>query len=84
MMKRIAGLLMCVVLLAGIVPMSQDVAAEKKQSERKAVWCSYEDLDIEDKSQDGFEEAIETMFDHVVSWGKNTVVVHVRPFSDAM
>ena len=84
MMKRIAGLLMCVVLLAGIVPMSQDVAAEKKQSERKAVWCSYEDLDIEDKSQDGFEEAIETMFDRVVSWGMNTVVVHVRPFSDAM
>lgn len=53
-------------------------------TERKAVWCSFEDLDFNKKTEKAFTKNIKTMFQNVADMGMNTVVVHVRPFSDAM
>lgn len=60
---------------------------EKKAAattERKAVWFSYEDLDLKVKTEKNFTKQIQKMFDNVKSMGMNTVIVHVRPFSDAL
>ncbi len=57
---------------------------EAATTERKAVWCSYSDLDFKNKSKSKFTDSIENMFDNVKTMGMNTVIVHVRPFGDAM
>ncbi|QHQ62322.1 family 10 glycosylhydrolase [Anaerocolumna sedimenticola] len=55
--------------------------------EFRAVWISY--LEYMNYGKDGFteasfESAIDKMFDKVVDMNMNAVVVHVRPFGDAM
>ncbi len=55
--------------------------------EFRAVWISY--LEYMNYGKNGFTEssfksAIDTMFDNVVKMNMNAVVVHVRPFGDAM
>ena len=55
------------------------------QKEFRAVWIAYYDYnDIEEKDKESFTKAIGEMFDNVAAMGMNAVVVHVRPFSDAM
>jgi uncharacterized lipoprotein YddW (UPF0748 family) len=55
--------------------------------ELKAVWISY--LEFQAYGKNGYTEAnfkktIDTMFDNVVDLKMNAVIVHVRPFGDAM
>lgn len=57
------------------------------QLEFRAIWISY--LEYMNYGKDGFTEksfqsAIDTMFDNAVKLNMNAVVVHVRPFGDAM
>ena len=55
------------------------------QKEFRAVWIAYYDYnDIKEKDKDSFTKAIGEMFDNVVDMGMNAVMVHVRPFGDAM
>lgn len=52
----------------------------------KAVWINYYELSMKDKgggTKDSFTEKIKYMFSKVKALGLNTVIVHVRPFSDA-
>ena len=57
-------------------------------TERKAVWISYIDLGANEKqkkkTKKQFTSMITEMFQNVKDMGMNTVVVHVRPFSDAL
>lgn len=55
--------------------------------EFKAVWISYLEFLEYGKggfTKDSFEAVVDTMFDNVVDMNMNAVVVHVRPFGDAM
>lgn len=79
--------------------MVEDMAGNKTlqlisiETEFNAVWISY--LEFNDRLKDPatgivgftkerFEAMIDEMFDHVVELHMNAVVVHVRPFGDAM
>lgn len=53
--------------------------------ELRAVWVSY--LEYESKGYSSFEAfkaEIDAMFNHVAAMNMNAVIVHVRPFGDAM
>lgn len=54
------------------------------KGERRAVWFSYDDLDFKKKSKSYFKKQIDKRFRKVRNMKMNTVVVHVRPFSDAL
>lgn len=50
----------------------------------KAVWISYLEFKSTGYTKAEFTKQIQTMFDNVVTMGMNAVIVHVRPFGDAM
>lgn len=52
--------------------------------EFKAVWIAYLAFKSSGYTKQEFTKHIETMFDDVVDMNMNAVVVHVRPFGDAM
>lgn len=52
--------------------------------EFKAVWISYLEFGTAGYTKASFESKINTMFDNIVDMNMNAVVVHVRPFGDAM
>lgn len=53
--------------------------------EMRAVWISYLDYGtLKDKSKSDFTKNINTMYDKVLAANANTVIVHVRAFSDAV
>ena len=54
-----------------------------KDTEFRAVWISYYELDGRGKDADAFRQMIAQMFDKVKGTGLNTVVVHIRANSDA-
>lgn len=55
------------------------------EPEFRAVWIAYYDFDpSETPTEADFTEKINTMFDNCVEAGMNAVMVHVRPFGDAM
>ncbi|MGI5959549.1 MAG: glycoside hydrolase family 10 protein [Massiliimalia sp.] len=51
----------------------------------KGVWISYLEYSwaLKGKTQAEFEQTISAMFDQIVSWGLNTVIVQVRSHGDA-
>ncbi len=55
----------------------------QNDSEMRAVWFSYIDLDFSGKSDDEFRRKIDEMFARVKRLGMNTVVCQVRANSDA-
>ena len=64
---------------------TDDSTDTETQKEFRAVWIAYYDYkDITEKDKESFTKAIGEMFDNVVDMGMNAVVVHVRPFGDAM
>lgn len=53
--------------------------------EMRAVWISYLDFaTLKDKSKGEFTRNINAMYDKVLAQNANTVIVHVRAFSDAI
>lgn len=55
-----------------------------ESTEMKAMWISYLEYGTGAKTEAQFTQKLNTMFDNCVSYGMNTVIVQVRPFSDAM
>lgn len=54
-------------------------------NEMRAVWISYLDYgSLKDKSESDFTKNINEMYDTVLAQNANTVIVHVRAFSDAV
>ena len=61
------------------------ITVNDSEKEFRAVWVPYYDFDdSKGMSKAEFSEYIDEMFDNIVSYGMNTVIVHVRAFSDAM
>ena len=61
------------------------VTVNDSEKEFRAVWVPYYDFDdSKGLSKAEFSAYIDEMFDNIVSYGMNTVIVHVRAFSDAM
>ena len=52
--------------------------------EIRAMWISYLEYGTGAKTEEAFTTKMNTIFDNCVSYGMNTVIVQVRPFSDAM
>lgn len=55
------------------------------KNETRAIWFSYEDLSgaLQGSNKTAFRNKIESMFFNCADAGINTVIVHVRPFSDS-
>ena len=61
--------------------------ANTKNSELKGVWISYLEFSsagVNTMSKTEFHNYIDTMFNQCKSMGMNTVIVQIRPSSDAM
>lgn len=56
----------------------------KNTDEMRAVWISFLEYDANGYTENDFQKHIDEMFDKCVSLHMNTVIVHVRPFADAM
>lgn len=52
--------------------------------EMRAVWISFLEYDAKGYTHAEFQKHIDDMFDNCVMLHMNTVIVHVRPFADAM
>ena len=61
-----------------------EVPEKEKDKEFRAVWIAYLAFKTSGYTEQEFTAHIETMFDDVVAMNMNAVVVHVRPFGDAM
>ncbi len=57
---------------------------EASTDEFRAVWIAYLDFKTTGYTKKEFKTHIETMFNEVCAMNMNAVVVHVRPFGDAM
>ncbi len=61
------------------------VDVQEVDKEFRAVWIAYYDfVDSQGSSKSEFTKYVDEMFDNSKNLGMNAVVVHVRPFSDAM
>lgn len=66
---------------------SVDEANKKETSEMRGVWITYMELDMEneaDKSEKAFIKKFTEIAENSSKFGFNTLIVQVRPFSDAM
>lgn len=74
------------VLLMLSVLFTAGSGAYDAETEMKAVWISYLEFQnlLSGKNESDFTASAEQMLDQVKSLGLNTVILHVRPFADAM
>ncbi|MBB2182954.1 family 10 glycosylhydrolase [Lachnospiraceae bacterium MD1] len=94
LLQRALSVMLILFIFQSTIPMISIARANTSTNdELQAVWISY--LEFQDRLKDpktgklGFTEErfhamIDEMFDNVVSMNMNAVVVHVRPFADAM
>ena len=56
------------------------------EQEMRAVWLPFMSLQLteDERSREGFEKKISSVLDRCRDHGANTVIVHVRPFGDAV
>lgn len=54
--------------------------------DKKACWISFLDIEqlLQDKSESAFRAKVSAMYDNVIKYGMNTVIVHVRALGDSM
>lgn len=64
----------------------QTQASPLGDNEVRAVWFSYMDLKsmLDGKTQSQFQKSVSSAFANVSDYGLNTVIVHVRPYGDAL
>ena len=68
------------------IPYSAPVQTAENEPEMRAVWLPYMSLQLseDERSREGFEKKISYALDRCMSCGANTVIVHARPFGDAL
>ena len=84
-------------LLSGILLLSLLMAASANQlsvkaapainnANKKACWISFLDIEerLQDKTEKAFRTTVSAMYDNVLAYGMNTVIVHVRAMGDAL
>ncbi|MDE7324643.1 MAG: family 10 glycosylhydrolase [Lachnospiraceae bacterium] len=85
--KKTLAYLLAAVLLLTISPITGFRAkAAPNTADKKACWISFLDIEetLQDKSESEFSARLSTMYDNVIKYGMNTVIVHVRAMGDAM
>ncbi|MDE7476780.1 MAG: family 10 glycosylhydrolase [Lachnospiraceae bacterium] len=87
--KLLAYLLSCIMLFSLLIvsPVAEmNTNAAEKSSDKKACWISFLDIEeiLQDKTEKDFRTNVSAMYDNVVKYGMNTVIVHVRALGDAM
>lgn len=62
------------------------VTVEKPEEEIRGLWVTYMALDVEDETdkEAAFHDRIDSVIDDMTGAGLNTMIVQVRPFSDAL
>ncbi len=96
MMRQIIAVMLMICFITGIVAVpvyaeehfgngkATEIYTTSKTKELKAVWISYLEFKSTGYTKKEFQTQITKMFNNVVAQGMNAVVVHVRPFGDAM
>ncbi len=80
---KVIFILMCITLFIYFVFPTPLVNLSK--FEKRAVWLSYVDLEKLDYStKESFEKGFKEILDDVSYYNGNTLIVHVRPFGDAL
>lgn len=86
--KILACLLSATVLLSllMVLPAAGISAEAAENNDKKACWISFLDIEelLQDKTETEFRTKLSTMYDKVIEYGMNTVIVHVRAMGDAM
>ena len=87
--KILTCLLACIMLfsLLAISPVTEISAkAAPASNDKKACWISFLDIEVllQDKNEKDFRAKVSEMYDNVIKYGMNTVIVHVRALGDAM
>lgn len=87
--KILSYLLSCIMLfsLLAISPATQLSAnAASAINTKKACWISFLDIEVllQDKNEKDFRAKVSAMYDNVIKYNMNTVIVHVRALGDAM
>lgn len=79
----------CIILfsLTGVSSATEIHAkAAPANRDKKACWISFLDIEenLQDKNEKEFRAKVSAMYDNVVKYNMNTVIVHVRAMGDAM
>ncbi|MDE6983398.1 MAG: family 10 glycosylhydrolase, partial [Lachnospiraceae bacterium] len=93
--KKLLASLLAVVTLLTFAPAPElcakntpapQVVSTTASVQKKACWISFLDIEVllKDKSEKEFRTKVSAMYDNVVKYGMNTVIVHVRAMGDAM
>lgn len=73
------------IIIIGIIIAFFTQTQERIHFEKRAVWVSYLNMEaLKDKEESVFIDTFETMCDKAKDNKLNTIIVHVRPFMDAM
>ncbi len=77
-------LLFSALVLSPVTKMNTEAAPQN--TNKKACWISFLDMEVllQDKNETEFRTKVSAMYDNVVKYGMNTVIVHVRAMGDAM
>ncbi|MDE6748092.1 MAG: family 10 glycosylhydrolase [Lachnospiraceae bacterium] len=85
--KILVYLLSTAILLSFFMALpSAKINVQAADNIKKACWISYYDIEenLLDKSEAAFRKKVSAMYDNVVKYGMNTVIVHVRAMGDAL
>lgn len=87
--KVLTCLLSCILLLSLLtVSPAAEISAKAAPASgtKKACWISFLDIEalLQDKNEKDFRARVSAMYDNVIQYGMNTVIVHVRAMGDAM
>lgn len=60
--------------------------AASQNQDKKACWISFMDIErfLKDKNEADFRDQVSNMYDKIVEYGMNTVIMHVRAMGDTM
>ena len=94
--KKVLAYLLSCIMLFSLLTVAPTTAINVKaassgtyvqnNSAKKACWISFLDIEVllKDKNERDFRSKVSAMYDNVVKYGMNTVIVHVRALGDAM
>lgn len=86
--RNLATVMISIAFLLGNIPSYTSATEIEMQSlsmDKKAVWISYLDFGmLKDKSESVFRNNVNMIYQNVADQGLDTVIVHVRSFSDAI
>lgn len=76
----------CIILISILIFQILKVPIFAKELETRGVWVSYYEVKkyLKAENEDGFRQNLEKMLDNLEEHNINRLIIHVRPFSDAI